>query len=902
MTKTVVLIVEDEAIVAADLARKVEQLGYEVAGTAMNGQDAVALALRLNPDLVLMDIWLKGSMDGIEAADRIRRERDIPVVYLTAHSDPTTLAHAKVSGPFGYILKPFESRDLAIQIEMALYRHQADRQLREQREWLRVTIASIGDAVIATDAEGRITFLNSVAELLTGWISADALHQPIQSVFLVVNEQTGLPLEGSVSRVLSSKQVIALSNHAALIHRDGHSTPIEDSAAPILDAAGRMIGVVLVFHDVTQKRRADEALEKMRNILSEGQKIAHVGTFEFVADTQTTVWSEEEYRIYGLDPAGPSPAYDVMLAKNIHPDDAFLLHRTFMTALQNRSVYELEHRIVRPDGGVRVVYDRAYPYFDDTGKLIRYVGATLDITERKQAEAALRESEQRFRLALRNAPVSVAVQDRDLRYVWAYNQRTAGHEDIIGKLDSDIFTKEEAEHITQIKRRILNENVELREQMWINRSAGQIFLDVCWVPIRDDAGSVVGVGSATVDLTPIKRVEEALIKAKDELEQRVSERTAELAQRAGQLRALAAELSLTEQRERSRLAKVLHDHLQQLLVGAKFRLAILGKGAEDLMKRAIKEVEDLIDGAVSVSRDLTAELNPPILQEAGLNAGLQWLVRRMADKHGLFVDLEADRDGSIPEQLKILIFDSVRELLFNIVKHAHTSRATVNVRHLDDYLQVTVSDPGIGFDPAAIPAAGGAGVGYGLFSTRERLELVGGTLQVHSTPGVGSRLIMTVPISQIPEVNPQSAGMPALPSMLLIQPDRNRLGQKVRILLADDHAVVRQGIANMLGNETDFEVVGQAADGKEAVELAAELLPDVILMDISMPKLNGIEATRIIHRKHPEIRIVGLSMFEEADTAHALRNAGASEFITKSGPVKQLIKAIRTTVSPSIHE
>ncbi len=164
-----ILIVEDEAIVAADLAGKLGRLGYEVAGIAAEGKEAVAMACRLGPQLVLMDIWLEGPMDGIEAAEAIRRQLDVPVIYLTAHSDPATLARAKLTGPFGYILKPFEERELATQIELALHKHQADRQLRDQREWLRVTLRSIGDAVIATDAAGQVAYINPVAEALTGW-------------------------------------------------------------------------------------------------------------------------------------------------------------------------------------------------------------------------------------------------------------------------------------------------------------------------------------------------------------------------------------------------------------------------------------------------------------------------------------------------------------------------------------------------------------------------------------------------------------------------------------------------------------------------------------------------------------------------------------------------------------
>ena len=161
---------------------------------------------------------------------------------------------------------------------------------------------------------------------------------------------------------------------------------------PLRDAEGRIYAVAGISADITERKQVEAALLQMRFVLSEGQRIAHVGSFEYVVESQETLWSDEECRIYGLEPGTPSPAYAVMLAKHIYPDDAALLNETFSAAMASRGVYELEHRIVRPDGSVRWVYDCAHPHFDTHGNLVRYIGATLDLTERKQVEMALQAS------------------------------------------------------------------------------------------------------------------------------------------------------------------------------------------------------------------------------------------------------------------------------------------------------------------------------------------------------------------------------------------------------------------------------------------------------------------------------------------------------------------------------
>jgi len=164
MSLATILVVEDEAIIADDIRRTLIRFGYDVPLVASTGRAALEAAASFKPQLVLMDIKLKGAMDGIEAASAIQREHDVPIVYLTSHSDDATLARAMQTAPSGYVLKPFDERELRTAIEVALNKHRLEAQLAERERWFSTTLRSIGDAVIATDRQEKITFINAVAD------------------------------------------------------------------------------------------------------------------------------------------------------------------------------------------------------------------------------------------------------------------------------------------------------------------------------------------------------------------------------------------------------------------------------------------------------------------------------------------------------------------------------------------------------------------------------------------------------------------------------------------------------------------------------------------------------------------------------------------------------------------
>jgi len=232
MSPTSLLVVEDESIVAMDIKHRAEGLGYRVVGIAASGEDAIKLAREEKPDLVLMDIVLKGEMDGIEAAEVIREEMNIPVVYLTAYSDEKTLSRAKLTGPFGYIIKPFEDRELHSAIEVALYKHKMDSKLRESEERYRALLESSPDPIILLDSSSRIVFVNRAVEKLTG-----LKRERLKGKKLSVLEKRGLISESALKGILdlfnSEHEVfeIEFTDHMGVRHfLEIHSTRIETTS------------------------------------------------------------------------------------------------------------------------------------------------------------------------------------------------------------------------------------------------------------------------------------------------------------------------------------------------------------------------------------------------------------------------------------------------------------------------------------------------------------------------------------------------------------------------------------------------------------------------------------------------------------------------------------------------
>ena len=405
----------------------------------------------------------------------------------------------------------------------------------------------------------------------------------------------------------------------------------------------------------------------------------------------------------------------------------------------------------------------------------------------------------------------------------------------------------------------------------------------------------------------VRSSEERLRLFTHELESLVHDRTKELVQSQDRLRALATELNLAEQRERKRLATELHDYLAQMLVLLKFKLDQAQRAGEMNLKSVelLRQAQDVLIESLAYTRTLVHDLSPPVLYEFGLPAALKWLGSRM-QRHDLsvIVDVQGDESVQLPEDQAVLLFQSVRELLMNTAKHASCDRAGVTLRISRDQILIQVSDQGVGFDvtPAGsekplLDGTTSASSKFGLFSIRERMKAVGGRFELRSTTGEGTTAVLVLPLQSRDEAIDQGGQKGRSDYNRTGAPSVSKATSKgIRVLLVDDHAMMRQGLRSVLDAYPDVEVVGEAADGEEALRMVEDHQPAVVIMDINMPKLNGIEATRWIKTRRPATIVIGLSVNADGDNRDAMTKSGAHLLLTKEAAVEHLYVAIQQVV------
>jgi PAS domain S-box-containing protein len=758
-----------------------------------------------------------------------------------------------------------------------LARQQAERELAAERERLRITLASIGDAVISTDAEGMVLYLNGAAEALTGWTQAEAVGRPLPDVFHVVNEWTRQPAENPALQALREGVVVALASHTLLIARDGTERLINDSAASMLDAAGAPIGAVLVFRDVTGRREDEETRARLAAIVESSQEAIISKTLQGIILT----WNTGAERLFGYTAAeAVGQPISLLIPADRQDEEVDILARL----ARGERIEHYETIRVAKDGRLLEVALTISPIRDVEGRIIAASKLAHDVTARKQAEKALRASEQRFRTLTSHAPVGIFLTDREGDFLFV-NERWCAMAGL---------SPEESQGQGWMRALHPDDREQASRQWYSAARTGQSFAceyrflspqgNVTWIEgnaigVSDEQGEVAEYIGTCTDITERRAAVEALLEAdrqKDDF-----------------LALLAHEL-------RNPLAP-LRNGLQIM------RLASGDAGAvarsRDMMDRQLSHLVRLVDDLFDVSR---------------LNRNKMELRR----SHVLFADvvgsavetaqpaIEAaghELTVTLPPEPIHLDADLTRlaqvfgNLLLNSARYTEAGgHIGLTATRQGGQIVVTVQDDGLGIPAAALASIfdifsqvdrsmerGSGGLGIGLALVKGLVELHGGTVEAAS-PGAGKGSTFTV---RLPVLGDRAEA----PEVLA--PEEKRGAEpKQRILVVDDHRDAADSMAMMLelkGNE-----VRTAHDGVEALAAAQAFQPQVVLMDIGMPELNGYEATRRI-REQPwgrDMAIIALTGWGQAMDRARSSEAGCDGHLVKPvdlGDLEKLLVELR---------
>lgn len=491
-------------------------------------------------------------------------------------------------------------------------------------------------------------------------------------------------------------------------------------------------------------------------------------------------------------------------------------------------------------------------------------------------------------------PIGIAIIDKEGRLLGWNKEATSifgkSEAEILGTSLAQLFNREEGAKLeTYLKENFPERKTGSNESLALERNSQnkKQYLSLTTAPFKySESGQVLIL--AIKDVTERTKAQKELKEINKTLEQRVKERTSSLLSYQKQLRSLASRLSQAEENVRQQLATEIHDNLGQMLALNKLKLDTLQKEKlPDTLIDQVEEIKEGIDDAMSYTRDLMSDLKPPpTLDKEDVTETLEWLAKKMK-KHGLEVIVEDDgQPKRASEEIRTILLQSVREVLFNVIRHAGVNNARLKLSRSGRRIAVRVEDKGKGFHPEKNNFDPARQKGFGLFNVREQMDLIGGSVDIDSKPGRGTTVKLIAPLKNGDEEK--------LGGDIVQDGEPKKSAEKIRVMLVDDHQMVRKGLKNIVNAEKDIEVVAEAADGKEAVELAKKTTLDIIVMDVNMPKMDGIEATKRITSMLSDVRIVGLSLHDQQEVVENMRSAGAAAYLSKNEVSKALCATIRT--------
>ena len=809
-----------------------------------------------------------------------------------------------------------ELAPLARGIAQFVDRRKIDAAFRRTAELQRVTLASIGDAVITTDAGGRVAFLNPVAESLTGWTTDEARGEPLETVFRIINESTRLPVVNPATRALQEGVIVGLANHTILVGREGTERPIDDSAAPIRARDGEIIGCVLVFRDVTERKQIEEASNEARRRLESTLAAGEVGTWEFDVVGNRVYADANLARMFGVTPDEAAGGPLEVFVGAIHPGDRARVAAAIGRVLESGSTFEAEYRIVGPNDHVRWVVARGQVLRNESGRATRLPGVIVDISGQRAAEQKLRVSEEQRRLALDAAELGAWNIDPATSSLKSDEMFQRIFRGSVGDMSfEEAFAMIHPGDRDRIRVAVTAamqpaSPLPYAEEYRVIHSNGAVRWGFGKGRANFDGDRIVSFDGTVADITARKY-------------------------RDDELRNLAADLSTADHLKDEFLAMLAHE-LRNPLAPIRNGLQVMQLAKDDaetvelcrvMMKRQLDQLVRLVDDLMDVSRisrgklelkkepvSLTAVIDSAVETSGPLIDQMNHQLTVKLPERPVFLDADLTRlaqvflnllnnsakysepGGQITLTAEVILplqpgFPQTGNTLSSTSEESGAYRLDRRTSGLAcPFVEVAVRDTGIGIAADQLPRVfdlfsqvdrslekSQGGLGIGLSLVQRLVEMHGGRVEARSEgPGRGSEFVVRLPI--IPD------GAAQTPIHDVTAPSSN-----LRILIVDDNHDSADSLAMMLqamGNQ-----VRTAYDGEEAVAAVQAFAPNVILLDIGLPKLNGYEACRRIREQTSgqDLVIIAQTGWGQSEDRQRTSEAGFDQHLVKPVDPKALM-------------
>lgn len=895
MTNSNIMIVEDNLLVAEDLKGKLSRMGYNIAASAKNGAQALEKAKECHPDLVLMDINLGDGIDGIEVAKEIREKYDSIIVYLTAYTDEETIKRAKFTEPHGFIVKPFDENEIKSTIDIVYHKKRAESFLAESHRWLETTLNSIGDAVIASDSNGNVSFINPVAQQLTGWLEAEAIGKPVREVFHIISEKTGKVEEDPVSRVLREKTIIGLANHTLLISKTGEKIPIADSGAPICNDDGEVIGVVLVFRDQTDERKYQKNLEQSENYYRELFENNTAMKLLIDPDTGRVVDANSsacKFYQYSLDEIKTLKIWEINQSSQskVQKDMAAVVTK-------DKAEFLFKHKLA--SGEVRDVH--VYSGLVEThGKKLLH-SIIVDVTDQVKAEKALIESEKKFHDLYDNSPDMYVSVDAKTSLIKECNQTLASKlgytkEEIINRPISEVYHPDSLDSSkTQLQNFITTGKVDNTELQLRKKDGTSIDVILNMSAVRDDKGDIIFSRSAWRDITDYKQI----VREKKELEKKLlhAQKMESIGTLAGGIahdfnNILSSILGFTELAmadtnemtlETIEKISMLQDSLHEIHIAGN-RAKKLVKQILSFARQSEEELKPIRLG--EIIKEVVKFMRSSIPSSIEINTNIGSKSRIMGNQtqiHQVIMNLCTNSAHSLEEK-----GGNVDVVLEDIIIDNDLENQKLDLT-FGEYIKLSVSDTGKGisddiidsiFDPYFTTKEPGKGTGMGLAMVHGIIERYGGKITVKSQLGKGTTFVIYLPVT-----HKQTAAFQPLA--------RDWPTGTERILLVDDEASIAKMETRALKN-LGYAVI-ESTSSLKALELFRSKPEDfdLVITDMTMPGMTGDILTSELMAVRHDIPVILCTGYSNKMSDEKAAEIGAKAFLYKPVTMDVMAKTVR---------